>query len=184
MMRLNGASRRLVLRSALKLRKATEAITLELGGIAPHPRACVLSHNRRIPVTVPFHPPAILGIPMRLLHLIPVLIVAAGTLTAQPVATVTLNGQHFVNHGLVGVGRMPSNLKDKFGETFGSSLPSRSSPARGSATPTVPTRARSSPSPTEATMPSAPPTMFPVSTRSPSPSRPLLLAPRRRIKLP
>ena len=57
---------------------------------------------------------------MRLHHLIPALIVAAGTLAAQPVATVTLNGQHFVNHGLVGVGRMPSNLKDKFGETFGS----------------------------------------------------------------
>lgn len=33
---------------------------------------------------------------------------------------VTVGGQTFVNKGLVGVGRMPSNLKDKFGETFGS----------------------------------------------------------------
>jgi hypothetical protein len=36
------------------------------------------------------------------------------------VATVTVNNQTFVNQGLVGVGRMPSDLKDKFGETFGS----------------------------------------------------------------
>lgn len=35
-------------------------------------------------------------------------------------STVHVNGRAFVNHGLVGVGRMPSNLKDKFGETFGS----------------------------------------------------------------
>lgn len=33
---------------------------------------------------------------------------------------VSVGGQTFVNKGLVGVGRMPSNLKDKFGETFGS----------------------------------------------------------------
>ena len=57
---------------------------------------------------------------MRLLQILPALIIAAGTLAAQPVTSVTLNGQHFVNHGLVGVGRMPANLKDKFGETFGS----------------------------------------------------------------
>lgn len=40
-------------------------------------------------------------------------------LGAQPVTTV-LNGQAFVNHGLVGVGRLPHDQKDKFGETFGS----------------------------------------------------------------
>jgi len=33
---------------------------------------------------------------------------------------VTVDGQTFVNKGLVGVGRMPANLRDKFGETFGS----------------------------------------------------------------
>ncbi|MDP3071744.1 MAG: esterase-like activity of phytase family protein [Opitutaceae bacterium] len=40
--------------------------------------------------------------------------------SAQPVTTVTLNGRAFVNHGLVGVGRLPANARDKFGETFGS----------------------------------------------------------------
>jgi hypothetical protein len=39
--------------------------------------------------------------------------------SAQPVTT-TLNGRVFVNHGLVGVGRLPASLKDKYGETFGS----------------------------------------------------------------
>ncbi len=33
---------------------------------------------------------------------------------------VTIGGQTFVNKGLVGVGRMPATLRDKFGETFGS----------------------------------------------------------------
>lgn len=41
-------------------------------------------------------------------------------LVAQPATTASLGGQSFVNHGLVGVGRLPSSLKDKFGETFGS----------------------------------------------------------------
>jgi hypothetical protein len=31
-----------------------------------------------------------------------------------------LGGQLFVNHGLVGVGRMPAGQRDRFGETFGS----------------------------------------------------------------
>ncbi len=35
--------------------------------------------------------------------------------------SITVDGQVYVNKGLVGVGRMPSNLRDKFGETFGSS---------------------------------------------------------------
>jgi len=35
--------------------------------------------------------------------------------------TLTVDGQTFVNQGLVAVGRLPANLRDKFGETFGSS---------------------------------------------------------------
>ncbi len=57
---------------------------------------------------------------MFLTRLLPVLLLCTGALVAQPVATVTVNNQTFVNQGLVGVGRMPSDLKDKFGETFGS----------------------------------------------------------------
>ncbi len=57
---------------------------------------------------------------MRSLRLLPALLFAAGSLAAQPVTTVTLNGQNFVNQGLVGVGRIPASTKDKFGETFGS----------------------------------------------------------------
>ena len=57
---------------------------------------------------------------MFLTRLLPVLLLCTGALVAQPVATVTVNNQIFVNQGLVGVGRMPSDLKDKFGETFGS----------------------------------------------------------------
>lgn len=41
------------------------------------------------------------------------------TVQAQPV-TVSFGGKDFANQGLVGVGRLPANLKDKFGETFGS----------------------------------------------------------------
>ena len=41
-------------------------------------------------------------------------------LFAQPASTAALNGQVFVNHGLVGVGRLPSAARDKFGETIGS----------------------------------------------------------------
>ena len=33
---------------------------------------------------------------------------------------VTIDGHVFVNHGLVGVGRIPADLRDGFGETFGS----------------------------------------------------------------
>lgn len=40
-------------------------------------------------------------------------------LHAAPV-TVSLGGNTFVNHGLVGVGRIPAATKDKFNETFGS----------------------------------------------------------------
>lgn len=34
--------------------------------------------------------------------------------------TATLNDQTYISHGLVGVGRIPSTTRDKFGETFGS----------------------------------------------------------------
>ena len=57
---------------------------------------------------------------MILTRLLPTLLLCTGALVAQPVTTVTVNQQTFVNQGLVGVGRMPSDLKDKFGETFGS----------------------------------------------------------------
>jgi hypothetical protein len=40
---------------------------------------------------------------------------------AQPApVTVGVNGQYFINNGLVGVGRIPAATKDKFGETLGS----------------------------------------------------------------
>jgi hypothetical protein len=41
-------------------------------------------------------------------------------LAAQVASTAALGGHHFVNHGLVGVGRLPSSARDKFGETIGS----------------------------------------------------------------
>ncbi|MSU52547.1 MAG: hypothetical protein CK538_04800 [Opitutia bacterium] len=53
-------------------------------------------------------------------RLLPALLLCTGALVAQPVTTVTVNNQTFVNQGLVGVGRMPADLRDKFGETFGS----------------------------------------------------------------
>lgn len=58
---------------------------------------------------------------LRSAFLIPavLLALAVSPASAQPV-TSSLNGRVFVNHGLVGVGRMPAALKDKFGETFGS----------------------------------------------------------------
>ncbi len=49
----------------------------------------------------------------------------AAALATMPVAALaenagTVGGTTFVNKGLVGVGRIPSNQRDKFGETFGS----------------------------------------------------------------
>lgn len=41
-------------------------------------------------------------------------------LGAQSPVTAGLNGQYYVNHGLVGVGRIPAATRDKFGETLGS----------------------------------------------------------------
>lgn len=42
------------------------------------------------------------------------------TRAASSPDSVTLGNLTFVNHGLVGVGRIPSDLRDTFGETFGS----------------------------------------------------------------
>ncbi|MES2697467.1 MAG: hypothetical protein V4773_28635 [Verrucomicrobiota bacterium] len=41
-------------------------------------------------------------------------------LDAQPASTAALGGHHYINQGLVGVGRIPASAKDKFGETIGS----------------------------------------------------------------
>jgi hypothetical protein len=49
-----------------------------------------------------------------------VLLVAVASLSAQTASTAVLNGQVFVNQGLVGVGRIPAAARDKFGETLGS----------------------------------------------------------------
>ena len=43
-----------------------------------------------------------------------------GCSAALAADTVTVGGLTFVNKGLVGVGRIPADLRDKFGETFGS----------------------------------------------------------------
>ena len=45
---------------------------------------------------------------------------AALPLSAQPVSTAHVGSSLFVNHGLVGVGRIPASARDRFGETFGS----------------------------------------------------------------
>jgi hypothetical protein len=42
------------------------------------------------------------------------------TATAPAFDSVTHDGRTFVNKGLMGVGRIPADLRDKFGETFGS----------------------------------------------------------------
>ncbi len=41
-------------------------------------------------------------------------------LTAKAETRATVDGVTYINHGLVAVGRMPSDLRDSFGETFGS----------------------------------------------------------------
>lgn len=50
-------------------------------------------------------------------------LLAAALLASPPTAaadSVTVGGVGYVNKGLVGVGRVPANQRDKFGETFGS----------------------------------------------------------------
>ena len=48
------------------------------------------------------------------------LLASLASLIAQPASSIVVNGHSFVNQGLVGVGRIPSSAKDKFGETIGS----------------------------------------------------------------
>ena len=48
------------------------------------------------------------------------LLATLASLSAQSASTAALNGQVFVNQGLVGVGRIPAAARDKFGETIGS----------------------------------------------------------------
>src|SRR5262245_30655530 len=52
-----------------------------------------------------------------------VVLLLIGVLTAPAVRAadaVTVGGLSYVNKGLIGVGRLPADLRDKFGETFGS----------------------------------------------------------------
>jgi hypothetical protein len=48
------------------------------------------------------------------------LLLITGVALATAARSATLDGHSYVNHGLVGVGRIPAATKDKFGETFGS----------------------------------------------------------------
>lgn len=48
------------------------------------------------------------------------MLILSAALSARPVSTVAMDGQTYLNDGLVGVGRLPADLRDKFGETFGS----------------------------------------------------------------
>ncbi|MCC6780082.1 MAG: esterase-like activity of phytase family protein [Hyphomicrobiales bacterium] len=49
-----------------------------------------------------------------------VLAVLLGALAARAADTVTIDSSVYVNKGLQGVGRLPADLRDRFGETFGS----------------------------------------------------------------
>ena len=66
--------------------------------------------------------------------------VLAAALASAPVAfgddSVTIGGQTYVNKGLVGVGRIPADLRDKFGETFGSGSGLAVDPKSWTRTPT------------------------------------------------
>ena len=61
---------------------------------------------------------------LRALRVIALAALIADTLAPAPpvfaAETVTIGNLVFVNKALVGVGRLPSDLRDKFGETFGS----------------------------------------------------------------
>src|SRR5215468_5640410 len=54
---------------------------------------------------------------LRVIALVAVLVPASAPLAEE---TVTIGDLVFVNKALVGVGRLPSDLRDKLGETFGS----------------------------------------------------------------
>src|ERR1700674_1693768 len=61
---------------------------------------------------------------LRALRSIGLLALVGGAFLSAPVArgadSITVGSLTFVNQGLVGVGRLPADLRDKFGETFGS----------------------------------------------------------------
>src|SRR5262245_8689625 len=54
---------------------------------------------------------------------------------ARSAETVTIGDRVFVNKALVGVGRLPSDLRDKFGETFGSGSAIAADPKSWTRTP-------------------------------------------------
>ena len=56
----------------------------------------------------------------RTIGFVALLAVALAPSFALGADTVTIGGLTYVNKGLVGVGRLPADLRDKFGETFGS----------------------------------------------------------------
>ena len=56
----------------------------------------------------------------RLLPTLSLGLALVGAAYAQPASTASIGGSTFVNHGLVGVGRLTSTAKDKYGETIGS----------------------------------------------------------------
>lgn len=57
-----------------------------------------------------------------LVGVLPLLFIALALCASQAMAadSVTVGGRTYVNKGLVAVGRLPADLRDKFGETFGS----------------------------------------------------------------
>jgi hypothetical protein len=72
--------------------------------------------------------PVRMNMPARIRFCLPSLrsLVLSGVLALAPMPatladdSVATGGQTYVNKGLVGVGRIPADLRDKFGETFGS----------------------------------------------------------------
>lgn len=82
---------------------------------------------------------------------------AAMPVVAMAENSATVGGLIFVNKGLVGIGRIPANQRDKFGETFGSGSGMAVDPAPGAATAPA-TTARSTCCPIAVTTPSAPST--------------------------
>src|SRR5215472_3135372 len=74
----------------------------------------------------------------RSLSIIAIALVAwlAPTPAARGGETVVIDDLTFVNRGLVGVGRLPADLRDKFGETFGSGSGLAADPKSWMRTPT------------------------------------------------
>src|SRR5262245_45798872 len=64
--------------------------------------------------------PCSLAVSFRRLRVAASIVAALLPATAVAAETVTIGGLAYINQGLVGMGRIPANLRDKFGETFGS----------------------------------------------------------------